>query len=84
MLTQVYGEINPQNVWNIPPEQIHYDVADWALAGNKHFGANDCLWYMNPFSPECPVIFPYNGTGSIFNRVGEHCFFIPTSLYAQT
>lgn len=84
ILTQVYGEINPQNVWNIPPEQIHYDVADWALAGNKHFGANDCLWYMNPFSPVCPVIFPYNGTGSIFNRVGEHCFYIPTSLYAQT
>ncbi len=84
MLTQVYGELNPQNVWNIPPDQIHYDIADWALAGNKHSGANDCLWYMNPFQPSCPTVFPYNGTGSVFNRIGEHCFYIPTSLYAQT
>jgi N-acetylmuramoyl-L-alanine amidase len=39
---------------------------------------------MNPFNPECPQYFPYNGSGSIFNRLGDHCFYQPTALYAQT
>jgi N-acetylmuramoyl-L-alanine amidase len=84
MLSTVYGEINPQTVWSSPPEQIHYDIADWALAGNKLQGVNDCLWYYNPFSPECESVFPRNGTGSLFNRINQHCFYIPTALYAQT
>lgn len=84
MLTTVYGEENLQNVWNTPPEKIHYDVVDWALAGNVHQGVAECLWYMNPFSPTCPNPFPYNGSGSLFNRVGQHCFYLPTELYAQT
>jgi hypothetical protein len=29
---EIGGVPNPQNVWNISPDQIHYDVADWALA----------------------------------------------------
>ena len=28
MLTEVYGQVNPQNVYNIPAEQQHYDIAD--------------------------------------------------------
>lgn len=84
LLTRVYGQDNPQNVYNIPAEQIHYEVADWALAGQKHQGANDCLWYMNPFSEICPNPFPRNGTGGLFNRINQHCFYIPTELYAQT
>lgn len=84
MMDTVYGEINPQTVWSNPPEQIHFDIADWALAGNKHPGADECLWYMNPYSPTCPPYFPYNGSGVIFNRIGEHCFYQPTELYAQT
>lgn len=84
MMSEVYGEVNPQTVWATPPEQIHYDIADWALAGNEHQGAVECLWYMNPFSPTCPPYFPYNGSGSVFNRIGEHCFYQPTALYAQT
>jgi len=35
VMGKVYGEVNPQTIWSNPPEQIHYDVADWALAGNK-------------------------------------------------
>lgn len=84
LLTEVYGEENLQNVYNINPEQASYDVADWALAGNVLSGAVECLWYMNPFRPDCPDLFPYNGSGSIFNRIGEHCFYQPTELYAQT
>jgi N-acetylmuramoyl-L-alanine amidase len=84
MLSEVYGEVNPQTVWSCPPEQIHYDVADWALAGNQLSGAGDCLWYYNPFSPECEDYFPRNKAGSYFNRIGEHCFYLPTPLYYET
>jgi N-acetylmuramoyl-L-alanine amidase len=84
MMSTVYGEVNPQTVWNCPPEQIHYEVADWALAGNKHPGADDCLWYYNPFSPQCASMFPSTGTGIIFNRVNQHCFYQPTRAYADT
>ena len=34
LLTEQYGEVNPQNVYTIPAEQGHYEIADWALAGN--------------------------------------------------
>lgn len=29
----VGGMPNAQNIWNIPPDQIHLDIADWALVG---------------------------------------------------
>ncbi len=78
------GRTNLQTIWANPPEQIHYDIADWALSGNKLWGIGQALWYFNPFSPSCPTIFPRNGTGSIINRIGEHCFYIPTELYYMT
>ncbi len=80
----VGGVYNPQNVWNMRPDQIHYDIVDWALAGQIHPGAVETLWYMNPFQIECPPFFPYNRTGVQFNRIAQHCFFQPTSLYALT
>lgn len=83
-MTEVSGEYNPQNVFNIPPDQVHYEVADWALSGNGHQGAVDTLWYMNPFSPQCPPYFPYNRSGVQFNRIAQHCFYQPTELYALT
>ena len=64
LMPEVYGEVNPQTVWSSPPEQIHYDVVDWALAGNTHWGAAESLCY--------------------FNRVNQHCFYLPTPLYAET
>lgn len=84
MMSTVGGEVNPQTVWATAPEQIHYDIADWALSGNKLWGADNCLWYYNPFNPTCAKYFPGNGSGSIFNRIGQHCFYQPTALYAQT
>lgn len=83
-MTQVGGQPNMQNIWNTPPDQIHYDVADWALSGNGLSGVVDTLWYMNPFMPTCPPYFPYNRTGVQFNRIVNHCFFQPTELYALT
>ncbi len=82
--TTIGGQSNPQNVWVIPPEQVHYEVADWALSGNSLPVTGESLWYMNPFRPDCPNFFPYNRTGYWQTRINEHCFFNPTSLYAQT
>ena len=84
LMGTVYGEVNPQTIWASEPEDIHYEIADWALAGNKHQGVAECLWYYNPFLPTCAAKFPRNGSGVIFNRVGDHCFYTPTSLYWQT
>jgi N-acetylmuramoyl-L-alanine amidase len=78
------GQINNQNIYNVTPEQIHYDIADWALSGHKLWGIENALWYFNPYNPECPGIFPANGSGSVINRIGEHCFYIPTELYYET
>ncbi len=78
------GLPNPQTIWASPPEQIHYDIADWVLAGNRLYTTGASLWYFNPFIQTCPDTFPYNGTGSYQVRVGEHCFYNPTELYAKT
>lgn len=83
-LTTISGQPNPQNIWAMTPDPIHYDIADWALSGNILQGVDQSLWYMNPFNPQCPTYFPYNGSGVIHNRLGQHCFYIPTSAYAQT
>lgn len=80
----VYGEPNPQTVWSSEPEEIHYEIADWALAGNKLQGVAECLWYYNPFAPDCAKFFPANGNGVIFNRIFEHCFYTPTASYFET
>ncbi|MFZ5987226.1 MAG: cell wall hydrolase [Bacillota bacterium] len=84
LMGTVYGEVNPQTVWASTPEQIHYEVADWALSGNKLPGIGECLWYYNPFSPRCSRIFPRTGTGRFVTRVNQHCFYNPTRLYAET
>jgi N-acetylmuramoyl-L-alanine amidase len=84
MMPTVYGEANPQTVWATPPEEIHYQIADWALSGNKLQGVDDCLWYYNPYSPVCERVFPRNGSGSLYNRMRQHCFYTPTALYYQT
>lgn len=83
-LTTIGGAPNPQNVFAMSPRGVDYEIADWALAGNALQGVDHSLWYMNPFNAQCPVYFPYNQSGVIHNRIGLHCFFIPTSYYAQT
>ncbi|MDD3225592.1 MAG: cell wall hydrolase [Clostridium sp.] len=78
------GMVNPQTIWSNPPEQIHYNIADWALSGNRLFTIGYSLWYFNPFIPNCPYFFPYNKTGSFQVKVVQHCFYNPTEKYAQT
>lgn len=78
------GKYNPQNIYNIQPESIHYDIADWAIGGNRLNAVGNCLWFMNPYSEKCPSEFPYNGTGVNHTRINKHCFYRPTSLYNNT
>ena len=77
------GAYNPQNVYNMSPEPIHYDIADWALAGNILSGVDEALFFHNPYSDTCPAYFPTR-VGVIHNRIGDHCFYIPTKLYSET
>lgn len=84
MRSIVGGEYNSQNIWNMDPEEIHYEIADWALANNTFSGIGECLFYFNPFSVQCPPYFPPNGAGVIYNRINKHCFYTPTQKYAQT
>ena|SRR5665647_2220710 len=78
------GLPNPQTIYSSPPEQIHYDIADWALAGNRLYTTGESLWYFNPFLPGCPNEFPFNGSGSFQIEIVEHCFYNPTSKYYTT
>jgi N-acetylmuramoyl-L-alanine amidase len=78
------GLSNPQTIWSSPPEQIHYEIADWALSGNRLYTTGASLWYFNPFLPGCPYLFPFNGSGSYQASVAQHCFYNPTARYATT
>ncbi len=79
----VGGEYNPQNIYNMNPTDVHYSIADWAIAGNRLTNLGSALWFFNPYSSSCPQNFP-SGVGSFVVRVGEHCFYNPTSAYADT
>ena len=80
----IAGRYNSQNIYNMNPTDIHYEIADWALAGNKLGEIGECLWYLNPFRPTCNQTFPNNGSGTFHTRLGDHCFYRPTSLYNNT
>lgn len=63
------GRYNPQNIYNMNPQNEHFNIADWALAGNRLANLGSALWYFNPFSTTCRQNFPgRSGKG----RQGEH------------
>lgn len=74
---------NPQNIYNMNPEDIHYEIADWALAGNTSSSVGNSLFFFNPYSASCPNYFPTK-IGIIYNRIGDHCFYAPTAAYRNT
>ena len=84
MRSTVGGEYNSQNVWNMDPEEIHYQIADWVLAGNTFSAVGDSLFFYNPYSETCPTYFPPNGMGGAYNRINQHCFYRPTEKYAES
>lgn len=79
----IRGKYNAQNIYNMSVEDIHYDIAEWAIAGNRLTNLGFALWYFNPFSPSCRPNFPSN-VGEFVVRIGNHCFYNPTDAYADT
>lgn len=77
------GVYNPQNIYNMRPEAIHYEIADWAIAGNRLPDLGEALWFYNPFSPKCRSRFPTD-VGYWQTRIGDHCFYNPTNAYFST
>ncbi len=84
MKTEVGGGYNPQNVYNMDPEEVHYAIADWALAGNTAASVGNSLFFQNPYQPTCPPYFPPGGIGTYYTRINNHCFYVPTEKYKQT
>ena len=80
----IRNQYNPQNIYNMVPTEVHYNIADWALSGNRLNEIGECLWFLNPFRPSCGSTFPYNGSGTLHTRLGNHCFYRPTAIYANT
>ena len=72
-----------QNIYNMRPTDIHYEIADWAIAGNRLPDVADSLWFYNPFGPTCRSFFP-SKVGYWQTRIGDHCFYNPTDAYYQT
>ena len=79
----VGGEYNSQNIYNMNPTGVHYGIADWAIAGNRLPNLGSALWFFNPYSDSCPRNFP-SGVGALAIKIGEHCFYNPTSAYSST
>lgn len=77
------GRYNPQNIYNMNPEPIHFEIADWAIAGNRLLNLGEALWFFNPFSPNCRPNFP-SDVGYFIARIGDHCFYNPTPAYFNT
>ena len=80
----IRNQYNPQNIYNMVPTEVHYNIADWALSGNRLNEIGECLWFLNPFRTTCGSTFPYNGSGTLHTRLGNHCFYRPTATYANT
>ena len=79
----VGGQYNMQNIYNMRPTQVHYDIANWAMAGNRLTNLGFALWFYNPFSVICRENFP-SRVGVLAIRIGDHCFYNPTEAYALT
>lgn len=83
-MVEVGGQSNPQTIWGSEPDELHYQIADWAIAGNKLSSVGEALWYFNPYNANCPEYFPVNKNGSYVNTIGQHCFYLPTPKYFKT
>ncbi|MEG0765275.1 MAG: cell wall hydrolase [Pseudoflavonifractor sp.] len=82
-MERVGGTYNPQNIYNMNLTQENWDIAEWAMAGNRLTNLGTALWFFNPFSPSCKPNFP-SKVGSFVIRIGDHCFYNPTPAYADT
>ena len=78
--TVVNGYNNPQNIYNMNPTDVHYNIADWAIAGNRLPGFGNSLWFYNPFQADCRPFFP-SEVGYFVTKYQKHCFYDPTDRY---
>ncbi len=81
--TVLGGRQNLQNIYNMNPTQVHYDIANWAIAGNRLTNLGQALWFFNPYSLTCQNNFP-SAVGYFVIRIGQHCFYNPAASYAST
>ena len=79
----VGGKYNMQNLYNMRPTDVHFQIADWAMAGGRLTNLGFALWFYNPFKPTCRDNFP-SSVGEFVIRIGDHCFYNPTDQYAET
>ena len=77
------GRYNPQNIYNMTLEQIHWDIAEWAILGNRLSSLGQALWFYNPYTQDCRQNFP-SDVGYLVARIGKHCFYNPTNAYYKT
>ena len=56
VMETVGGQYNMQNIYNMRPTDVHYSIADWAMAGNRLTNLGFALWYFNPYKPTCREI----------------------------
>lgn len=77
------GKPTFRNIFTTPPDDIHFDIADWAMGGGKFTGISDSLWYLNP-AGICGGYFPLNKSGKYFTTINQHCFYSPTPRYKTT
>lgn len=82
-MEMVGGQYNMQNIYNMRPTDVQYNIADWAIAGNRLTNLGFALWYFNPYRPTCQENFP-SRVGQFVIRIGDHCFYNPTEAYAET
>ena len=81
--TVLGGKQNLQNIYNMNPTQVHYDIAEWAIGGGRLANLWQSLWFYNPYSPTCRNFFP-SDVGYFQIRINNHCFYNPTEAYNQT
>ncbi len=77
------GVPNAQNIYNMRPTQVHYDIADWAIAGNRLSSLGTALWFYNPYDSPCRPMFP-GASGVYLTKIRKHCFYNPTDAYYNT
>ena len=83
LLEFVDGVYNPQNIYNMNPQEEHFAIADWALQGGRFPDIGESLFFYSPKGGSCRNYFPTN-VGVIYNRIGDHCFYTPTIFYHET
>ena len=79
----INGKYNPHNIFNMQPEQIHYDIAEWAMVGNKLSNFGSVLWFIRPLSSSCQLSY-LSYVGKLVARINNYCFYNPTILFAET